>query len=77
MRMTRSTSMPLAAARLALSDTALVALPMRVRSRKNPTARSMTMLTAMLAMSTQESATAPNRMSDGSVAPGSWLVDPP
>ena len=42
MRMTRSTSMPLAAARLGLSETARVALPMRVRSRKNANARSTT-----------------------------------
>ena len=75
-RMTRSTSIPLAAARLGLSLTARVALPMRVRSRKNATAMSTTMEIAMLSRSRGESEMAPNLRSTPS-APGSWRVDPP
>ncbi len=69
--------MPLAAARLGLSETARVALPMRVRSRKNANARSTTIEVAMLATSIHESVTGPSWMSDGIVAPGSCRVPPP
>lgn len=69
--------MPLAEARLALSATARVALPMRVFTRKYATARRTTTDTIMLPTSIQESWTPPNDSSFGAVAPGSCRVAPP
>ena len=70
-------SMPLAAARLGLSETARVALPMRVRSRKYANPASTTIEVPMLATSIHDSEIGPRRISAGRVAPGSCRVSPP
>ncbi len=77
MRTTPSTSIPDAAASEGLSETARVALPMRVRSSQKARARIATRLTPIETMSMTLIVTEPNRGIFCASALGSWEVPPP